>query len=147
MGIVHSILPNSRRLFITLWALLLVCWISACQQSTPACPPGSVTYLSPEEFTQDNPDQKASNPAQQLVEINGREVWIDQLVEGTLCGGSWNGTVYVPCQVQIYTWEEEPLFLENCDLSIAPGTIVYVAAHNDEPYYQGCSCHTGEIKQ
>jgi hypothetical protein len=21
--------------------------------------------------------------------------------------------------------------------------VVYVAAHNDAPYYNGCSCHTG----
>jgi len=29
-------------------------------------------------------------------------------------------------------------------LNIAPNTVVYVAAHNDAPYYKGCSCHTGQ---
>ena len=70
---------------------------------------------------------------------------MDQVVQGRLCSGSWSGTVYVPSQIQIYAWEDNPNFLENCDLSIKPGTVVYVAAHNDEPYYQGCSCHTGEV--
>ena len=142
-----SIPQNSRILFITLWALLPVCLISACQPYAPTCPPGSVTYLSLEDFTQDNPEQEVINPAQQLVEINGQYVWVNQLLEGILCDGSWSGTVYVPCQVQIYTWEEEPLFFENCDLSITPGTVIDVATHNDKPYYQGCSCHTGDMTQ
>jgi len=37
-----------------------------------------------------------------------------------------------------------PLFLKGCKLNIDPNTVVYVAAHNDAPYYKGCSCHTGE---
>ena len=41
--------------------------------------------------------------------------------------------------------ENNPLFLKGCDLNIAPNTVVYVAAHNDDAYYKGCSCHTGEI--
>jgi len=90
--------------------------------------------------------QDISDDAGQLVEINGKEIWVDQLVQGMLCSGSWHGTVFIPCQVQVYAWEEEPLFLKSCDLSIAPGTVVYVAAHNNEPYYQGCSCHTGEVE-
>lgn len=81
----------------------------------------------------------------QVVEINGQQLQVDQVVRGMLCEGNWSGTVYVPCQVQVFSWEEDPLFLENCDLRIEPGTVVYVAAHNDAPYYQGCSCHTGEI--
>jgi len=51
--------------------------------------------------------------------------------------------VYVTCDVQVLEWKDRPTFLEDCDLVIEPGTVVYVAAHNDAAYYNGCSCHTG----
>ncbi len=123
---------------------LLILLLSACQPSPPACPPESVTYLLEEDASKIIDAQNTSAATEQLVEINGQEIWVDQVVQGTLCSGSWSGTVYVPCKVQVYAWEEDPLFLEDCDLSIAPGTVIYVAAHNDQPYYQGCSCHTGD---
>jgi hypothetical protein len=81
------------------------------------------------------------------VEIGGSTVDVDQIVSGPLCNGAWSGTVYVTCDVQVLPWDEQPTFLEDCDLSIAPGTVVYVAYHNDMPYYNGCSCHTGQISQ
>ena len=125
---------------------MLTLLLSACQPAQPACPPESVTYLHeggslPLNGVEENPSKSG-----QQVEINGKQVLVDQVVQGALCDDSWAGTVYVPCQVQVFAWQEEPLFLENCDLNIAPGTVVYVAAHNDKPYYQGCSCHTGEIE-
>jgi hypothetical protein len=70
-------------------------------------------------------------------------------VSGPLCNDRWEGTVYVTCDVQVAPWDEEeenPLFFKDCDLEIEPGTIVYVADHNDAPYYKGCSCHTGEVE-
>ena len=103
---------------------MLIFVASACQPAAPACPPESVTYL--DNLSQLASVQPVPNGAGQLVEINGKEIWVDQVVQGMLCRGSWSGTVYVPCQVQVYAWEENPLFLENCDLNIAPGTIVYV---------------------
>jgi hypothetical protein len=121
--------------------------VAACQPSAPACPPESVTYLQDVNSNPAFDAQDSSQTAEQLVEINDQEMLVDQVVRGALCSGSWSGIVYVPCQIQIYAWEEDPDFLENCDLSIEPGTVVYVAAHNDEPYYQGCSCHTGELDQ
>lgn len=72
---------------------------------------------------------------------------MDKVIEGPLCNDTWNGTVYVTCNVQVYAWEEHPTFLKNCDLKIEPGTVVYVAYHNDTAYYNGCSCHTGEIAE
>ncbi len=51
--------------------------------------------------------------------------------------------MYVTCNVQVYPWEEQPTFLKDCNLTIEPDTVVYVAAHGDEPYYKGCSCHIG----
>jgi hypothetical protein len=70
---------------------------------------------------------------------------VDKVVAGPLCNDDWSGIVYVTCDVQVYAWEEFPTFLEECDLKIEPDTVVYVAAHNDTAYYNGCSCHTGEI--
>ena len=126
-------------------SLLLILLTAACQPAAPACPPESITYLAASYGSQSLTDLGYSPSAEQLIDINGQEMLVDQVVRGTLCSGSWSGTVYVPCQIQIYAWEENPDFLENCALSIEPGTVVYVAAHNDEPYYQGCSCHTGEV--
>ena len=133
-----------------MWVVLLSLLIfvaTGCQPAAPACPPESVTYLQEDNLSQLAGAQAVQNGAGQLVEINGKEIWVDQVVQGMLCRGSWSGTVHVPCQVQLYAWEEDPLFLENCDLYIAPGTIVYVAAHNNEAYYQGCSCHTGDVPE
>ena len=124
---------------------LVLFLVAACQPSAPACPPESVTYLQDVNSSPASDAQESAPTPEQLVEINGQEMLVDQVVQGRLCSGSWSGTVYVPCQIQIYAWEENPDFLENCALSIEPGTVVYVAAHNDEPYYQGCSCHTGEV--
>jgi hypothetical protein len=70
---------------------------------------------------------------------------VDRVVSGPLCNDRWQGTVYVGCEVQVLEWSETPLFLKDCDLTIEPGTVVYVADHNDAAYYNGCSCHTGEL--
>jgi hypothetical protein len=86
-------------------------------------------------------------PAPVEMEIGGRKILVDQVVEGPLCNGTWSGTVYVSCDVQVFVWEENPTFLKDCNLSIEPGTIVYVAYHNDTAYYNGCSCHTGETPE
>jgi hypothetical protein len=143
----HNTHPEkSGKIMLGMCFFLVIFLVSACQPSAPACPPGSVTYLLADDSTQMTTEQENSDPDGQLVEINGKEIWVDQLVQGMLCSGSWHGTVFIPCQVQVYAWEEEPLFLKNCDLSIAPGTVVYVEAHNNESYYQGCSCHTGAVE-
>jgi hypothetical protein len=78
------------------------------------------------------------------VEISGRLMTVDRIVTGPLCNDSWKGKVYVACDVQVLEWEEQPLFLKSCNLSIEPETVVYVAYHNDAAYYNGCSCHTGQ---
>jgi hypothetical protein len=118
--------------------------ISACQPVAPACPSESISYLSNSTSLQRQTSNYSSEPAAEVIEINGQEMLVDRVVKGTLCNDSWKGTIYVPCEIQIYEWEEDPIFLQNCDLTIEPGTVVYVAAHNDAPYYKGCSCHTGE---
>lgn len=79
-----------------------------------------------------------------LVEIRGRMQPVNKVVQGSLCSDKWSGEVYVSCAVQVSPWEEKPTFLDGCSLSIEPGTVVYVAHHNDEAYYNGCSCHYTE---
>jgi len=80
------------------------------------------------------------------VEIGGKQMLVDMVVSGPLCNDTWQGTVYVTCAVQVAKWNEDenPTFLKGCNFTVEPGTIVYVAAHNDVAYYNGCSCHTGE---
>jgi hypothetical protein len=113
--------------------------LSGCGGSSPACPP----KVSPAPNATESQAEPSLAPTR--VEIAGRTVTVDQVVHGPLCDGAWSGTVYVTCDVQVLPWEEVPTFLEDCDLEIAPDTVVYVAYHGDAPYYNGCSCHTGEL--
>lgn len=71
----------------------------------------------------------------------------DKVVSGPLCNDTWRGTVYVTCDAQVAAWSDAkaPEFLKGCDLEVEPGTVVYVEAHYNTAYYEGCSCHTGEI--
>jgi len=84
------------------FSLLLILLSAACQPAAPACPPESITYLAPSNAIQPPTDLDSSTSVEQLIEINDREILVDQVVRGTLCSGSWSGTVYVPCQIQIY---------------------------------------------
>ena len=79
-----------------------------------------------------------------LVKIKGRDVFVDKVVQGPLCNDKWNGTIYVGCDVQVAEWIENPTFLDGCELSIEEGTVVYVADHNNEAFYKGCTCHYSE---
>ena len=107
--------------------------------------PESIAYETDvENFPQINDEPLLPDPKPTAVEINGKMVLVDRVIEGALCNDKWSGTVYVACSLQVLAWEEEPLFLKDCQLDIESGTVVYVASHNDSPYYKGCSCHTGE---
>jgi hypothetical protein len=126
--------------------IMAMLFLSACGPQAPACPQATGTphYLTvPPEALPTPAPGSASTPV--VMEIGGRTIPVDKVIEGPLCNDTWSGTVYVTCNVQVYPWEEQPTFLKNCNLSIAPGTVVYVAYHNNAPYYNGCSCHTGEI--
>jgi hypothetical protein len=134
-----------KNLFPILTGFVML-FLTACQTQTPSCPPatGTPEYLAvpPQDLPVSVP---AFNASPIPIEIGGRTILVDKVVEGPLCNDIWSGTVYVTCNVQVYQWEEKPTFLKNCNLSIAPGTVVYVAYHHDTAYYNGCSCHTGEI--
>jgi len=127
-----------------LLALTSLC-LAGCQPGTPASPPPSATapaLATPAPASDASPDP-LQGPIE--MEIGGQTLTVDQVVTGLLCAGEWSGTVYVPADVQVAPWEDRPNFLEGCDLTIAPNTVVYVAAHDDAAYYNGCMCHTGDI--
>lgn len=138
-----------KRSTIIITLCLLMVFLMGCGRQTSICLTGSTTpaYLEiPPEALPVPGAEAASAPVE--MEIGGRMILVDKVVEGPLCIDTWSGTIYVTCNVQVYPWEESPDFLQNCDLNIEPGTVVYVAHHNDTAYYNGCSsCHTGEIAE
>ena len=127
-------------------SVIIILFLSGCTPQEPICPPetGTPHYLTlPPEALPTTTANPFSKPV--MVEIGGKTISVDKIIEGPLCNDAWSGTVYVTCNVQVYPWEKQPTFLKDCNLSITPGTVVYVAQHNDTPYYNGCSCHTNEI--
>ncbi len=123
------------RSFLTIVILLLSLVLAACTSST--CPPGSVSYLTPPFPTED----LEQPPVPQVVEINRMDVKVDEVIRGPVCNDSWKGSLYVTCDIQIPPWEEEALFFQDCELDIAEDTLIFVEAHGNQPYAQGCSCH------
>ncbi|MFH1185357.1 MAG: hypothetical protein V1755_10020 [Chloroflexota bacterium] len=120
--------------------------ISACQAKAPACPaaPESERFLREEELAHALLATPVPYSAPVIVQLGGRQLVADRVVSGPLCNDNWRGTVYVGCDVRVPAWSDNPVFLKYCQLQVEPGTVVYVAAHNNSAYYQGCSCHTGE---
>ena len=115
--------------------ILLGQFLVACTSST--CPPDSLSYLNP-PYPPENEEQ-LNQP--QAIEIDRMEVVVDEIIRGPVCNDNWSGTLYVTCDIQIPAWDEEELFFQDCDLEIEEGTIVYVEAHGNQPYFKGCSCH------
>jgi hypothetical protein len=118
-------------IIIILQGLLLV----ACMGST--CPPETVSYFSP-PFPPENLEVIAQP---QMIEVGREEILIDEVITGQVCNDSWSGTVYVTCDIQVPAWEKDAFFFQDCDLDIEDGTVVYVEAHRNDPFYEGCSCH------
>ena len=102
-----------------------------------SCPDGAVTYLSPPFPAA--PDSVDAQP--QLMEIKGQEVLVDRVITGPVCNDTWSETVYVTCDIQVPVWEQDPFFWQDCDLEIEEGAVVYVEAHKNKEYTDGCSCH------
>jgi hypothetical protein len=123
----------------------LLLFLSACQSKISPCPQktGTPSYLTvPPQALPTSTPGLFTTPV--TMEIGGKTILVDKIVEGPLCNDTWSGTVYVTCNVQVYDWVDKPTFLKDCALSIAPDTVVYVAYHNNAAYYKGCSCHTDE---
>jgi hypothetical protein len=121
--------------------------LASCQRQNTVCPPTEdIPKPILEDLIQLPPADPSTSPV--TVEIGGRNITVDRLVEGPLCNDTWRGTIYVGCDVIVgessMDNDQNPLFLKGCDLKIESNTVVYVAAHNDAAYYKGCSCHTGE---
>ncbi len=136
---------NESFLLPRLASFAVILLITSCQ-STPACPPTVVTpqYLKvvPSKIVPEVLSIVEPTPVE--IEINNRRVKVDRLIDGPLCNDHLEGTVYVSCDVQVLEWKDQPLFFKDCDFTVEPDTIVYVADHNNAQYYNGCSCHTSE---
>ncbi len=132
-----------------LLAIMAVLFLAACEREKTVCP---LDKEMPQPALQLADLIETTSPSLGLgtiqVEIRGKRMEVDKLVDYPLCNDDWSGTVYVSCEAQVAEAELDadanPLFLKGCNLNIAPNTVVYVAAHNDAVYYKGCSCHTGE---
>jgi len=106
--------------------LLFILLVTSCQSKNTVC---TAERGAPQQFA--DPAQlpvriatpgPALNPA--LVTISGKQVLVNKVVQGPLCNDAWQGVVYVDCDVQIAAWDESPTFLNDCDLEIAPDTVV-----------------------
>ena len=135
---------------ILLLSLMLILSLTACERGKSVCTPETTprpTLELAELLLTPAPDT-ASTTAPVTVEIKGKLMEVDKVVDYPICNDDWSGVVYVTCDAQVaeaaLDADENPLFFEGCELNIEPNTIVYVAAHNDGAYYKGCSCHTGE---
>ncbi|MEJ2549954.1 MAG: hypothetical protein P8Z34_04650 [Anaerolineales bacterium] len=117
------------------WILPFCLLLGACTSST--CPSDTISYL-----TAPYPTERAdASLEEQRIEIGRQEVLVDEVITEDFCNDSLSGVVYVTCDIQIPAWEEEALFLQDCDLKIKDGTVIYVEAHGNQAYYEGCSCH------
>ena len=126
--------------------MILACFIPSCQRKSVVCPEGSVSYfMDVEAVSALSPPELPASPLE--VEIDGKMTEVDRVIHGPICSDTWEGTIYVACDIQIAEWTDAPRFFEDCPLTIKPDTKVYVASHNDAVYYKGCSCHTGELVQ
>lgn len=129
----------------------MVCLISlsACGQPEPVCPSGSITYSTDETDFPGLPSapESAPKPVAELtpVQIGRKTVEVDRVISGPLCNDHLRGVVYVSCDLVLKEWADQPDFLDGCDFTVEPDTIIYVASHNDSAYYNGCSaCHLNE---
>ena len=137
------------RYYLYFLILIFVCNLAACDRNKMVCPPEEETPQPALQLADlieiPPPAFEPSGPIQ--VEIGGKMIVVDNVVDYPLCNDVWSGTVYVSCDAQVAEWdpEEGSRFLKGCNLTIDPDAVVYVAAHNDTPHYKGCSCHTGEV--
>jgi hypothetical protein len=138
--------------YLFIMTILSVFFLVACERKNTVCPPDKETHQPALQLADLIETTSPSSSAGTIqIEIQGKMMEVDRVVNYPLCNDNWSGTVYVSCDVQVAEAELDadanPLFLKECNLNIAPNTVVYVAAHNDAAYYKGCSCHTGEAPQ
>ena len=108
------------------------------------CPEERITYLpdlSALPMAGNDLPKKEPTSLEIRTLLGKKSITVDEVIRGPICNDEWRGTVYVTCDIAIPAWEENPFFLEECPVTIEPGTTVYVEAHRDKAYYEGCSCH------
>jgi hypothetical protein len=110
--------------------------LTACKAE---CPPERISFIDDLSLFPEKGAAEISTPT--ILEIKGKQIQVDRVITGPVCNETWSGTVYVSCDIQIPTWEQDPFFWQDCDFEIEEGTVVYVEAHNDKKYDKGCSCH------
>lgn len=126
-----------NRVFFLILAITML-FLTACQPDV--CKDGSITYQEDTSKFPLEADLVKQGPEEIL--IGKKVINFDRVVHGPICNDTWTGKVYVACDITIQDWEESPKFLEGCNLVVDPDAIVYVAAHNNAPYYKGCGeCH------
>lgn len=138
--------------FFILLIIISAFFIGSCARQQTVCPPANGTLQPALQLTELRETTSPSFPTVPVeVEIQGKRMQVDKVVDYPLCNDDWKGIVYVSCEARVadaeLDAESNPLFLKGCNLNIAPNTVVYVAAHNDAAYYKGCSCHSGEALQ
>lgn len=129
------------KIHAAIWILLALIILAGCQPAEPVCPEGSITLVDAAGLIA-QPAAALSGPEE--VEIRGKLVTFDQVIHGPLCNNDLSGKVYIACDLEIAKWQDAPNFLDGCDFKVEEGSVIYVAAHNNTPYYKGCaSCHVG----
>jgi len=145
-------MAHNKKLF-TLTFTLLILFLFGCERNNIVCTQDEGTPQPALQLADllEEPPPALDSSAPFQVEIQGKLMEVDKVVDYPLCNDDWSGTVYVSCVARVAEAELDadanPLFLKGCNLNIEPNTVVYVAAHNDAAYYKGCSCHTGEAPQ
>lgn len=130
---------------LTFWAICCAACLTACGTPEPVCPPGAITYSTDEAVFPALPTPQQPAPEPVSVQIGRRTVEVDRVVSGPLCNDHLSGVVYITCDLLLKEWAGKPNFLDGCDFTVEPDTIIYVASHNDSAYYKGCgSCHISE---
>jgi hypothetical protein len=124
-------MKSTHLVIIVLTSLLFV----GCMSSS--CPPDTVSYLS-HPYPAENLEM-INQP--QVIELRRKEILVDEVITGPVCNDTWSGIIYVTCDIQVPAWDEEAFFFQDCDLDIMEDTVVYVEAHRNKPYSEGCSCH------
>jgi len=125
----------------------MVCLVSlsACGRPEPVCLPGTIIYSTDAaDFPAlSTPVEPAPQPVS--VQIGNKDVEVDRVISGPLCNDHLRGVVHITCDLVLKEWADKPNFLDGCDFTVEPDTIIYVASHNNDAYYKGCgSCHISE---
>jgi hypothetical protein len=129
------------RRFVLAPTTLILLLTASC---LPTPPPELLYTATPEpSATVTSASAQSPTPAATpvTIEIGGRMVTVDRIIDGRLCNDAWQGVVYVSPDVQVNPWTDDPTFLRECNLQVSEGTIVHVAAHPGEVFYRGCTCH------